>query len=156
MVESGSYLIAYWDAEGNRQEVNSGTTDRDAAEQIARKLESEAALRKRGVIDVIQERFAVEGRRPIAEHVAEFRAALTAKGNTSKHAELTDARVKFVVAKAGVARATDLTPSTVQQVIKGIHDAGRSLETVNSYVRAIKSFTRAGCGVTNGRPTIAW
>ena len=50
-VESGSYLISYFDANGDRQEVNAETTDRDAAEQIARKLETEVALRKRGVID---------------------------------------------------------------------------------------------------------
>ena len=74
--------------------------------------------------------------------MADFRAALVAKGNTAKHVEMTDARVKFVISKSGATHVADLTPSAVLQVIKGIHDAGRSLETVNSYLRAIKGFTR--------------
>jgi hypothetical protein len=66
LVPSGNYVIAYFDHEGRRVELNSGTPDRDAAEQIAGRLETEAALRRRGIIDPTQERFVNEGRRTLA------------------------------------------------------------------------------------------
>jgi integrase len=134
--------VQWYDHNGKRRTKCTRTTDKATAERIAAKFDADTALRRDGVVDVAQERFALEGRRPIAEHVADFRAALAAKGNTSKHVEMTDARVKRVITTSGAAHVPDLTPSTVQQVIKGIHDTGRSLETANSYLRAIKSFSR--------------
>jgi len=127
-----------WDADGKRQETNSGTPDRDAAVQIAAKLETDAYLRKRGIIDATQERYSLEARRTIAEHVTDYLAALLAKGNTAKHAEMTGARVRFVIHDCGAAHAHDLQPSVVQATIKAIRDAGRSLETCNSYVRDVQ------------------
>jgi len=142
VVESDTYLISYYDENGRRVEVNSGTPDKDAAKQIAAKLETEVSLRKRGIIDATQERFAKEGQRLIAEHIAEFQAAQIAKDNTAKHIELTDARIRFIVAYCGAEHIKHLTASSVQLAIKAIRDNGRSLETCNCYLRAIKSFGR--------------
>jgi len=142
IVQSGSYLIDYWDENGKKQTVNSGTSDRDAAQQLAGHLETEAMKRRTGQIDPTLERFAKQAQRPIAEHIADFRASLEAKENTSKHVELTEQRVRFIVNECGATHIKHLTPSAVQQAIKGIRDAGRSLETCNSYLRAIKSFSR--------------
>ena len=58
-MESGNYIIAYWDADGTRQETNSGTPDRDAAEQLANHLETEAMKRRTGQIDPSLERYAI-------------------------------------------------------------------------------------------------
>ena len=82
-VESGSYLIAYFDADGQRQEVNSKTTDRATAERIAGQLENKAALRQAGIIDAAQERFAVEAARSIAEHLTAFEAAMKSADRTA-------------------------------------------------------------------------
>jgi integrase len=99
-------------------------------------------LRRAGVIDPVQERFAQEARRPIAEHLADFHAALVARGRSPKHIAMTDSRVRYVVRECHAERLDQLTASTVQQVIRGIRDASRSLETCNSYIRAAKGFTR--------------
>jgi integrase len=136
------YTVQYFDENGRRKKAPTRCADKDAAQQVANDLEAKVALRRQGIVDPAQEKFAREGRRPIEEHVADFHTELVARENTAKHVDMTVARVKYVIAKAGAAKVSDLTPSTVQQVIKGIHDAGRSLETVNSYLRAIKSFSR--------------
>lgn len=75
----GPYIVAWFDAEGIRREKSSRTTDYRAALQLAGKLEADAMLRREGVIDLRQDRFAAEARRPIGEHLDEFKAGLSAK-----------------------------------------------------------------------------
>jgi len=142
IVPARTYTIVYLDENGEPDEVNSNTPDRDAAQQLANHLENEAMKRRTGQIDPTLERFAKQARRPIAEHIADFRASLDAKGNTAKHVETTDQRIRFIVEKCGATHTKHLTASAVQQAVKGIRDAGRSLETCHSYLRAIKSFSR--------------
>ena len=139
--EAEFYTIQYFDEDGRRKKHPTRCADKDAAQQVANDLEAKVALRRQGIVDPAQEKFAREGRRPIEEHVADFHAELVARENTTKHVEETVARINYVVAKSGATHVKDLAPSTVLQVIKGIHDAGRSLVTANSYLRAIKSFT---------------
>ena len=136
------YTVQYHDEHGRRRKHPTRCADKDSAQQVANDLEAKVALRRRGIIDPVAERFAQEGRRPIAEHVADFRAMLVAKRNTAKHVEMTVSRVESLITKTRATSVTDLTPSTVLHALKGIHNDGRSLETVNSYLRSIKSFTR--------------
>jgi len=142
VIESGNYLIAYWDADGKRQETNSGTPDRDTAQQIAAKLESDAALRKRGIIDPTAERIATEGRRTVAAHVTDFRAFMAAKGNTAAHVHQACRQIERVIADCHAVQANDLTGAAVLGVIGALRDGGTSLRTCNSYLRSIKTFTR--------------
>lgn len=92
MVEGGSYLIAYADADGNRQIVNSKTPDRATAERHAARLEADALRRRNGEIDPKQERYAKEARRPLSEHLADFRQYLADKQNSPKYVELVSVR----------------------------------------------------------------
>ena len=47
----GRYQIDWFDHSGKRRTKSSGTTDKAAANRIAAKLESEAALRRERVVD---------------------------------------------------------------------------------------------------------
>ena len=140
--ESPYYTVRYFDHTGRRVKVATRCADKDAAQQLANELETQAMKRREGLIDPTQERLAAEARRPLQAHVADYLAALLAKGNTAKHAELTGARVRFILHSCGATHSHDLQPSVVQSTIKAIHDAGRSLETCNSYLRAVKGFSR--------------
>ena len=142
LLEAGHYLIQYYDHNSARIEVNSKTPDKDAAEQLAARLETEAMLRKRGFIDTNQERYATERRRPLIEHLADFRAVLLANGNTEKHVNEKVAQVQELIRRCNAEEIKDLTASTVQQEVKSILDLGRSLRTCNSYLQCVKSFTR--------------
>ena len=136
------YTAQYFDETGKRRKAATGCHDKAQAQRVADRIGTEVALKRRGHIDPTAERYAKQARRPITEHVAEFRAALEARENTPKHVDMTLQRVRFIVEKRGAAHTKDLTASAVQEAIKGIRDAGRSLETCNSYLRAIKSFAR--------------
>lgn len=142
IVPSGSYLIDYWDENGKKQTVNSGTSDRDAAEQIAGQLETEVALRKRGIINTAQERFANEVRRPLAEHIEDFRGYLSAKGNTRDHVHRTCQNIEWIAETCHAKKIGDLTGTGVLGAVDELRDADASLRTCNAYLRSIKSFTR--------------
>ncbi len=71
--ESPHYTVRCFDHDGRRVKVATRCADRDAAQQLANELEAQAMYRREGLIDPTAERLANEGRRTIAEHVAEFR-----------------------------------------------------------------------------------
>ncbi len=68
----GAYIVSWHDHEGRRQTKSSRTTDRKVAERIAAKEEAQVALRREGVVDARQDRFAAANRRPLAEHIDEY------------------------------------------------------------------------------------
>jgi hypothetical protein len=76
---------------------------------MARKLESEAELRRRGVIDQRTDAYAKHEARPLTDHLNDFQAHLTAKGNTSKHAVLFSERARRVATVAKVDRLSATT-----------------------------------------------
>ena len=80
-----------------RQVVNSGTPDKATAERHASRLETEAVRRRNGEIDVKAERYAKEARRPLAEHLADFRQYLQDKRNSAKYVDLICSRMGKLV-----------------------------------------------------------
>src|SRR4029453_671149 len=138
----GYWYVSWFDHTGHRQTKRTRTTDRTTAEQIARHHEIGAAKRREGLIDPRDDRYAAEGRRPLKEHLAEFKASLVARGNTAQHCKETQSMATKVVEHCGAKHPKDLTASSVEQAIRSIKDKGASLRTCNAYLRAIKSFSR--------------
>ena len=137
----GYWYASWFDHNGKRHTKCTRTTDKATAERIAKKYEADAALRREGVIDPAQDRYAQEAARPIDHHVADFCKDLLARDRTPKHVDMTVSRVQFIIERCSTTHAS-LVPSEVQEAISSIRDAGRSLETCNSYLRAIKSFSK--------------
>ena len=142
LIEADEYTIEYFDHNGKRRRVASGTPDKDAAQRLANQLETKTMERERGLIDAAQERFAVEARRPILEHLKAFRESLLAKGNTERHCFESYAVVLRVIEMCGAQQVGDLTPEAVEKAITSIRQSGRSLATCNRSITAVKSFSR--------------
>ena len=151
------WLIEYSDENKKRRTVT-GSADKEVTKQIAAKLESDAKLRRMGVIDASVERCAEAERKPlvvkdaddkiVGGHLADFHAALLAKGNTAKHSGAQRTQVAKLIDACGTERISDLTASTVQWAInelrqpRGEDKPGLSLQTCNHYLRSAKSFSR--------------
>jgi integrase len=136
-----AWYIAFTDENGIRR-TRKGCPDKAATEGMARKLESEAELRRRGVIDARTDAYATHEVRPLADHLADFHVFLTGKGSTPEHANLTRNRVARLIELAHARRVSDLAPSRVQAALKTIRDEGISLRSVHHYTRAVKGFSR--------------
>jgi hypothetical protein len=141
--DSGSWIASWWTHDGRRREQSTGTTDRAAAERILRKHVADEALRKEGVIDAAQDRLAIEGRRPVAEHVADFEAYLEAKGNTAGHIEETIAAIENAIEASKATTIRDLDATRIYASI----DALRTRKTrpigarsFNKRLVALKAF----------------
>ena len=101
-----SWYIAYTDHDGVRR-TTKGCPDKAATEALARKLESEAELRRRGVIDPKADTYRFQQSRPLAEHLADWKAFQLGKGVTQRHADEGYARVVKLVALAKAEHLND-------------------------------------------------
>jgi len=142
VIEAGSYLIAYVDASGKRVEVNSETPERATAEQIAAKLESEAALRRRGIIDADQEAMADAGRRPLAQHLADFQAGMMAAGRTDDHVSRTVGFIREILDAAGYVNLADIKADGINRFASDLTTEGKAARTIQARLTAVKSFTK--------------
>ena len=138
----GSWVARWFDASGKRREASTRTTDRAAAERILAKRIADAALRRDGVIDARDDRYAAAERRPLTEQVGDWRAALTAKGVTPKHARLHVTRLEALLDATKAESVGDLSASAVRYVLGDFHTDGKSLQTCQHYLRAVKQFSR--------------
>jgi len=148
----GRWYITYSVRPGVRRTVK-GCRDKAATEALAKKLETEAWERESGLIDARADQYARAELTPLATvdadgnvtggHLADFHATLLAKGVTAKQAKLVLARAAKVLELAKAKRISELLPSTVQAALAHLRDAeGKSLQTCNHYLRAIKQFSR--------------
>jgi excisionase family DNA binding protein len=79
-------------------------TNKEASETMLAGLIHKAALGKVGIADPFEEHRS----RPLAEHLAEFAAAMRAKGDTAKHVELTLTRLRAALDGMKAALLADL------------------------------------------------
>src|SRR5262245_45919935 len=130
----GPWIAAFVDHLGKRVVRSTRTSDENAAWQVACKYESDAALRRAGILDPRDERFAEHAKRPIAEHVDDFDAMQADKKNDEQYRKENVNRIRRVIALCEAKYLTDLDAAAVQGILKSMHDAGTSLATCNSYL----------------------
>ena len=139
--KNSSWFIAYSDENGVSRTVK-GCPDKAATEGIARKLESDAEQRRRGVIDGKSDGYVTHGKRPLEEHVHDFGGMMEAKESTAKHVLMTCRFVRELARMTGITSLRDLTSNVIQTAMSQLREDGLSARTVNSYLRGVKSFTR--------------
>jgi integrase len=126
------------DADGKRAYAK-GFTDKGLTEQLAARLENEAMLRRRGVIDPEQEKLAKGRQILLADALAAFDRSL--ENTTPKHRKLTMTRVRRLVEAGGFVILGDLDAERVEESLKVLRkqdDLGA--RTYNHYLQAIDEF----------------
>ncbi len=83
--------------------------------------------------------------RPLSAHLAEWEAALLAKGNTAKSVQLVKRRAQRVFDGCGFALWVDIMPSRVERCLQQLRDGdgdkpGVGRQTSNWYLQAAKQF----------------
>jgi integrase len=85
--------------------------------------------------------------KPLTKHLADFSAALEAKGNSPLHVEVITKRARSVVEGCGFRYYSDLSASKVLEYLHQLRQdtpegRGISAQTFNFYLQAIKQFCR--------------
>ncbi|MCZ6698328.1 MAG: tyrosine-type recombinase/integrase [Planctomycetota bacterium] len=137
----GPWIAAWYTHDGRRLNASTRTTDKAVAEQILAKRVSDAALRRAGVIDARQGRYAEQNRKPLSEHFDDWVNSVEAGGCTAKYIDQLRVRAWRLV--NGAERISDLTVSAVQIALDELRKAkGLSVETCNHHLTAAKQFSR--------------
>src|SRR5262245_51335852 len=116
------WYYRFIDADGIPRE-RKGCPDRRATEDMARQAETEAGRVRAGLIDPRDVAYREHETRPLAEPIAEFRAALLAKGVTEKHARLSFDRVRRLVALVRGIPLAEISPP--RSTKRDAHEAAR-------------------------------
>jgi integrase len=136
----GRYVASYFDEHGKRVTLSTGTGDYDAASQIANKWETDVALRKRGIINAAQARFADQNQRPLAEHIAEYLEHCRHVGQSGVHIGNKKTQLNKLIAGIGATRLSDLQADRIETYLSGLVKAGKSYRTHNQHRATIVSF----------------
>src|SRR5687767_4582992 len=111
------YCIQYTDHRGKRCTVQ-GFTDKGLSEQLAAKLESEARLRRTGLVDAEQESYIEQKQAPIGPHVDAFEESLA--DNSGKHVSLTMTRVRRIIDGCEFGCLADISVEAAQTCLRAI------------------------------------
>jgi hypothetical protein len=115
------------------------STDKTAAQQMLNALVRKAELGKVGIVDPFEE----HARRPLADHLDDFRRSLVNKGSSERHAQQTVRRARRAIEGYGFVFIRDVAASRVQEWLADLRRADDiGLQTLNYYLRDVKSFTR--------------
>lgn len=136
--KNAAYWIQYTDHDGKRR-TTKGFTDRSLTEQLAAKLENEAMLRRRGIIDPEEEKFSTQKLAPIDIHLSAFESSI--EDNSPKYVRLTMTRIRRTVEGCEFSRLADINKETLQNFLRDLcaaEDLGR--RTYNHYIQALDCF----------------
>jgi len=107
-----------------------------------------AKLAEWGILSAVR----VAASKPLVEHIADWKAALLAKGNTVRHAELVTSRAGNAFKACGFKLWSDISASKLQSHLAGLREdrrktddtveRGISAQTFNFYLQAVKQFCR--------------
>jgi integrase len=92
-----------------------------AAQQLLAALVRKAELQRAGIIDPFEE----HRTRPLGEHLEDFEADLSAKGNTPKQVRLKVGRIRRLLEGCRFIFMADLSASRVQQYLASLRESGR-------------------------------
>jgi integrase len=112
--------------------------DKAAAQAMLNELVKKTERRAAGLID----RFDEHRRRPMKGHLDDFERHLKAKRISSAQVQLVASRSRRIVEGCKAVFIGDLSASRVQTFLADIRVQGKSVQTSNHYLRAIKQFTR--------------
>jgi integrase len=114
LLQTAKWYVEYRDASGVVRKVP-GYTDKKATEQLAADLERRAARQQVGLIDPFEE----QRKRPLAEHLADYRRELESRDNTPSYVADVSARLTALVDGCGFRLLTDLSASRVADWLAG-------------------------------------
>ncbi len=152
----GAYLASYYTADGKRRERSTNTTDKALALRVLARYVEIETLKTHGLVDPKADTYKAADAVPLAQHAADWKADLLARGGTKTHAELSYQRVASIIEGCGWERIGDISATAAQSYLAdrrkpklpGVQTpakrppASLSAASSNHYLRAAKGFAR--------------
>ncbi len=135
------WYASFKDVDGLWQ-TQAACTDKTASQQIANRLETDAMLRREGLIDTREDELAQAQKLPIGQHLADFEKAIASRRGNTAYASQTRQRVERMATLAAITTISQLLPDTVNAAIGKLRDESYSVSSIAHHVRAVKMFSR--------------
>ena len=143
LIRMKKWYVRYRDHEGKLKTVP-GFTDKTATQQLASKLEKEAAMIRAGLLEpaVLFQSVSLD------THLTAFETSLKAKDVSLRQIQLVLSRCKNLLEAAKITRLSAINAELISSALAALRatkadgQRGMSVQTSNHYLRAIKQFTR--------------
>lgn len=126
------YSIKYRDEHG-KWKVVVGCADAESTRTLARKLESDATLKRHGILNGTSAML-------LSEAVKAFRTYLNSKGNTERYIDQTVARVEKIFTECEFKTLYDLNADSATDKVAEFLKGRGSQQTANHYLTVLKTF----------------
>jgi integrase len=138
----GPWIARFFNHQGKRRELTTGTTDKQAAERMLVGWLNEVALRKRGLIDPAQEALIEQKRSPLDDQIDAFVRHLKTKGCTPGHTDRTEKYIRAAGEFCGWMTIGDITKDGLYRFAADLKDKRRSARNIQANMQAVCRFTR--------------
>ncbi|QDU62833.1 site-specific tyrosine recombinase XerC [Planctomycetes bacterium Pan216] len=140
--DSKKWYIRYVDAQG-RERRKVAFTDKQASQQLLASILRRVEREKAGIVDPIEDHL----KRPLKEHLEDYRKHLAANGSVADYVNSAYQRVRDTLQGARAVFISDITPTAVNGFLAKLRAGdkdtrGRSVSTSNGYLSATKAFCR--------------
>jgi len=143
----GVWLMSWYDNNNKRHSATSGTTDKRAAERILAKRIEGVALRRGGVIDAQKDRYSVESRKPLNQHITDYIGHCRHVGQAPRHVDQKQKHLDRLCDLIDASRLNDLTADGIERYMRKLRDDGLSARTAN-FARQIAVAFASWCAKT--------
>ncbi len=137
-----SYYVAWTDHNGKRRHKSTKTTDKQTAQRIANKLDSDSALRRDNIIDGRLEAISLESSRPLSEILDAYSASLTASGRSQAYIDATRNKIESIADSRGWKKLQDISADGLNERCSVMKRDGSSARTIAGYIQSLRGLTR--------------
>jgi integrase len=136
-MKSKKWWGRYRDAMGRERRVPL-VADKMAAQTMLNELLCKVEREKAGLVDPTDE----QRKRPLKEHVTEFKSYLQNKGVTPKQVHTATTQLQCMIDANQWKLIGDISAGGALDFLGGLRDSGKSAQTYNHYLKSAKQFTR--------------
>src|SRR5262249_20313044 len=127
----------YRDASGvERRKPLAG--DKMAAQTMLNEIVRRVEREKAGLVDPTE----AQRKRPLKEHLDEFKRYLQNKGVTTKQVHTVCTQIQLMATTKRWKVFGDISATSALEFLGELRDSGRSAQTYNHYLKSVKQFTR--------------
>lgn len=134
-IKVSTWSIRYRDAEGKRKEEHGFLTEEEAWYRL-REAKKEVESERLGIRDPLQTHY----RKPLGEHLADFRKSLEDEGVSTEQVKLVTGRVRKILDGCKFEFPPHLCPLKLKSHLAKLRKDGLSEQTAQHYLRAAKQF----------------
>ena len=129
------WSIRYRDADGRLKTERLKTKEKSVARQRLTEIEKRVKREHEGMVDTFLEQV----KRPLVEHLDEWKDSLKERRITEKRRVEMDRRIRILVEATEWTRLTDITETSTRKALNAL---GVSIQTWNHYLQHLKQFVR--------------